>query len=439
MNFDEAVGYYGSLMRFGVQPGLERIEALCRELGNPQKKTKFVHVAGTNGKGSTCTLIASILRSAGYSVGLYTSPYVIEFRERIRLNGEFIPKDALCSVTERVSDAVRAVNARGIFPTEFEAVTAAAFLFYAESDCDIVVLETGLGGRFDATNVIDAPMASVITSISLDHVAVLGNTLSQIAWEKAGIIKKNRPVITSVRQNKEALDVIKRCAAENDSPLILTDDGKMFDVKRETLFGTDVMRGGNLLHIPFGGRHQLENMSLCLACVDVLRMAGFGISDAAVADGTKNAFIPARIEILCRNPLIILDGSHNVSSTAAFADFLKNSLPNEKPIAVMGMMADKDCRASLENLLPCFSEVIATEPSNPRAMKAEDFMRLVKDMGGECTAVTEPLRAADKALDKAENGVSVAVCGSLYLASDVREYMKNEINRRFGVIAAAVK
>lgn len=438
MNFDEAVGYYHSLNRFGVQPGLERIKALCAELGNPQTKLKCIHVAGTNGKGSTCTVIASVLRAAGYSVGLYTSPYVTEFRERIQFNGEFIPKDALCRVTQRVADALKAVNARGVFPTEFEAVTAAAFLFYAQSGCDAVVLETGLGGRFDATNITDAPVVSVITSVSLDHTAVLGDTLKKIAWEKAGIIKRSRPVITSAGQPREAAKVIEKCAEENGSELIKADASEMFENVSETLFGSDVTYNGLRLHVPFGGAHQRENMSLCLACFDVLRKNGFDIPDSAVQNGTANAFIPARTEIMCREPLIILDGSHNASSTAALAALLKEFLSDKKAVAVMGMMADKDTASALDNLLPCFSHVFATTPSNPRALDAEKFALLIGSRGCAATAVNSPCEAVKAAFDLAQAlWIPTVVCGSLYLAADVREYMKKEIKTRFGCDADA--
>ena len=440
MDFDEAVGYYHSLNRFGVQPGLERIKALCAELGNPQNELKCIHVAGTNGKGSTCTIIASVLRAAGYNVGLYTSPYVVEFRERIRLNGDFIPKNALCRVTEQVSDAARRLNERGIFPTEFEAVTAAAFLFYAHSGCDVVVLETGLGGRFDATNIIEKPVVSVITSVSLDHTAVLGDTVGKIAWEKAGIIKYNRPVITIAGQPYDAAQVIKKCSEENNSEIIFVEKEDMFENVSETLSGSDVTYRGNRLHIPFGGAHQRENLSLCLACFDVLRKNGFDISDSAVQNGTASAFIPARTEIMHRDPLVILDGSHNVSSTAALAAFLKEFLPDGKAVAVLGMMADKDMSSSLKNLLPYFSHVIATKPSNPRAVDAEKFASLVRGGGCESTAVEKPCEAVDRAFDLAlELQEPIVVCGSLYLAADVREYMKKEINRRFGSDADNIK
>lgn len=432
MNFDEAVGFYHSLMRFGVQPGLDRIRALCERLGNPQKNLKCVHVAGTNGKGSTCTVIASVLREAGYSVGLYTSPYVLEFRERIKLNGEFIPKKELVRITEKVAEALKRVNDDGVFPTEFEAITAAAFVFFAESKCDAVVLETGLGGRFDATNIIEEPLVSVITSISLDHTAILGDTVAKIAWEKAGIIKKNRPVITSVHQPRDALDVIKKSAVENGAELITADDGAMLDVIGETLFGSDVEYNGNRIRIPFGGAHQRENMSLCLKTFDVLRKNGLDIPVSAVVNGTEKAFIPARTEIMNREPLVLLDGSHNVSSTLALAELLKRECGEQRLIAVMGMMADKACSSSLDNLLPCFSEVIATTPSNPRAMKAESFAELVREKGSPCISVDEPRRAVDTALDRAEKcGAGTVVCGSLYLAADVRGHMLSEIQKRF--------
>lgn len=431
MNFDEAVGFYHSLNRFGVQPGLDRIKALCKELNDPQKKLRCVHVAGTNGKGSTCTFIAGVLREAGYNVGLYTSPYVIEFRERISFNGEFIPKSELCRVTKEVAAALKKVNEKGVFPTEFEAVTAAAFKFYADSGCDIVVLETGLGGRYDATNIIESPIFSVITSVSLDHTAILGDTVEKIAWEKAGIIKAGRPVVTTVHQNAGVIEVIKSCADEKSAELILANDGKMLSVIDETLFSSDVVYNGKRIHIPFGGAHQRENLSLCLKAVDILRQNGFTISDNSVADGIKKAFIPARTEVLCDKPLIILDGSHNISSTAALAALLKSRTDREKTVAVMGMMADKDCSSSLDNLLPCFSEITATTPSNPRAMKAAEFAELAEKKGFACNAVDDPCKAVDYVLNKAFNcGCNAVICGSLYLAADVREHLIKEIGRR---------
>lgn len=431
MEFNEAVDFYHSLNRFGVQPGLERIDALCKELGNPQRNLKCVHVAGTNGKGSTCTFIAGVLSAAGYKVGLYTSPYVLEFRERIRLNGNLIPKDDLFTVTEEVKEAISKANEKGIYPTEFEAVTAAAFLYYSRSDCDIVVLETGLGGRFDATNIIEKPAVSVITSISLDHTAILGDTVAKIAWEKAGIIKKSVPVVTSCFQPQSALKVIAESASENSSDLILTGAQIGCEFISGDAGGSNIVADGKVIHIPFAGKHQCENVSLCLAAFKILKREGYIIPDRAVKTGIESAFIPARTEILRQFPFVMLDGSHNESSTAALGEVLKNSCFGKKFLAVMGMMADKDCSAALDNLLPYFSEVIAVTPSNPRAMKAQDFAVLVREKGGFCTVVDDPCEGVKKALEAADKSlVPVVICGSLYLAADVREFIISEINKR---------
>lgn len=428
MNYDEAVGFYHSLLRFGVKPGLERTLALCEELGSPQKKLKCVHVAGTNGKGSTCTFIASVLKKAGYRTGLYTSPYVIEFRERIRLDGEYIPKDDLVSVTERVRVALQKVNSLGIYPTEFEAITAAAFLWYVEQNTDVVVLETGLGGRFDATNIIDNPLAEIITSISLDHVRVLGDTIDKIAWEKAGIIKPDSAVITSVNQHSDALRVIKNAAKENNAELILADDKKMFSDKSVTLFGTDLQYNGQNIHISIPGVCQSENLSLCLECFGLLKDKGYNITDSDISDGISSAFIPARTEILSRNPLVILDGSHNESSTKALSELLKQTLQSKRILAVMGMMADKDIKTALGFLLPCFDEVIAVTPTNPRAMTAEKFAESVAEYQKPVVCTDKPTDGIDLALKKLNNFDALVICGSLYLASDVREYTIQKLN-----------
>ncbi len=428
MNYEDAVGFYHSLLRFGVNPGLERTLALCEELGSPQKKLKCIHVAGTNGKGSTCTFIAGVLQKAGYKTGLYTSPYVIEFRERIRLDGEFISKDDLVSVTERVKCALQKENSQGIYPTEFEAITAAAFLYYTEKRCDVVVLETGLGGRFDATNIIENPLAEIITSVSLDHTKVLGDTIEKIAWEKAGIIKPRSAVITSVNQHPDALRVISDTAKEMNARLILADDKKMFSDKRVTLFGTDVSYNGQDIHISIPGVCQPENLSLCLECFTLLKEKGYNITDDDISNGISSAFIPARTEILSRNPLVILDGSHNDSSTKALAELLKKTLHGKRILAVMGMMADKDIKTALDNLMPCFDEVIAVTPTNPRAMTAEDFSELVVEYQKTVMCVPMPTDGINSALNKLNNFDALVICGSLYLASDVREYTIQKLN-----------
>ncbi|MBO5395877.1 MAG: bifunctional folylpolyglutamate synthase/dihydrofolate synthase [Clostridia bacterium] len=423
MTLGEAVNYYHSLEKFGIMPGLERISLLSERLGSPHKKLKFIHVAGTNGKGSTCTALASVLHSAGYKTGLYTSPYVIDFRERIQLGMKMISPEDLISCTEKVKGAIEELSDEGVKITEFEAVTAAAFLFYAEKECDIVVLETGLGGRFDATNIIENPLCSIITSVSFDHIGVLGDTLGKIAFEKCGIIKKGCPVITGSEQPVEVLKVIKETAEEMKSPLILRDSEELFELVSESITGTVVDSSEGKFEIPFPGRHQLHNMSLVTGAVCVLREKGFDIGSEAVIRGTENARIPARIEVLSKNPLVILDGSHNDGSTAALGQLIKKHLEGKRILAVMGMMADKDIKKSLGNLIPFFSKVITVEPSNPRSMRSEELADIVGKFGIESISCKDPVQGVETAFSLLDGFDVLIVCGSLYLAGDVREKM----------------
>lgn len=423
MTAQQAVEYYHSLQKFGINPGLERVADLCEKLGNPQNDLKFIHVAGTNGKGSTCTEIASVLTTAGYVTGLYTSPYVVDFRERIRLNGEMISCEDLSFVTEKIKNTVDDLNSKGIYPTEFEVITAAAFLYYKQKKCDVVVLETGLGGRFDATNIIKNPLCTVITSISLDHTKVLGETLAEIAFEKCGIIKTKSPVVTSVAQPQPAADVIADIAQKNCSPLYRVSQKEIFSILSEDISGTSVLYNGAQMQIPFCGLHQLENASLAVKVCECLNEKGFHISTENIVQGIANSKIAARTEIFNKNPLIMLDGSHNEGSTAALAQVLEKYCKDFRLLAVMGMMADKDCSSALSNLLPFFKKVIAVTPSNPRAMKGEDFASLVRQHQVECEAVDLPADGIKAAFSQIRNYDGLIVCGSLYLSSDVREIL----------------
>ncbi len=421
MTLTEAINYYHSLEKFGIMPGLERISLLSERLGSPHIKLKFIHVAGTNGKGSTCTALASVLHEAGYKTGLYTSPYVIDFRERIQLGMKMIAPEDLISCTEKVKSAIEELSSEGVKITEFEAVTAAAFLYYAEKKCDFVVLETGLGGRFDATNIIEAPLCSIITSVSLDHIGVLGDTLGKIAYEKCGIIKNGCPVITGTEQRGEALEVIKAVSEKMNSSLMLRNSRELFEIENESITGTAVKSREGSFQIPFSGKHQLDNMALVTGAVEILRGNGVKISPDAVINGIENARIPARTEVISRKPLVILDGSHNDGSTAALGYLVRNHLKNKKILAVMGMMADKDVRKSLGNLVPEFSYVIAVEPSNPRSMNCEELKGIVGEFGVKCNAYKDPSEGIERAFSVLSQFDALIVCGSLYLAGDVRE------------------
>ena len=419
----EAVSFFHSLERFGVNPGLERIAALCELLGHPEQNCKYVHVAGTNGKGSVCTEISNILREAGFVTGLYTSPYVLDFRERIQVNNRMIGEADLAEAAGRVQKAVETLNGQGIYPTEFEAVTAAAFLHFAKAGCSIVVLETGLGGRFDATNVISDPIVSVITSISLDHVKILGDTVEQIAFEKCGIIKPRCHTVTDAANPEGALNVIRSIAAERGSWLSEAAPQDLFRVISADITGTLIEYRGAEIRIPFLGEHQVRNAAVAVKACEIIGVSGFDLTLKHIKAGLEDSFIPARTEILCRSPLVILDGSHNDDSTLALANVLRTYLPQKKILAVMGMMADKDCEKALRNLQGCFTEVIAVTPSNPRAMQAQEFCGLLRSLGYTAVAVPDPCDGIDAALQRLPQFDALAVCGSLYLASDVRNHL----------------
>ncbi len=418
MNYEEALHFFHSFDRFGVQPGLSRVCALSAFLGDPQKELSFIHVAGTNGKGSTSTMLSEVFRAAGYTVGLYTSPYVLNFRERIQVNGKMISEAELSALAQTVKEAVVKCNENDVYPTEFEVVTAAAFAFFKQKNCDIVILEVGLGGRFDATNIIEKPEVSVITSVSFDHVGVLGDTLEKIAGEKAGIIKNGVPVVTSENQPEAVKDVLLAQAEQKNTVLHFADG--MLPFCSETVNGSVVLWNGADLHIPFAGAHMVENAGLVIKAA-LLCAEKWNISEQNIRDGISAARIPARLECLCAAPLILLDGSHNDGSTKALSQVLQKHLAGKKILALMGMMADKEVDKSLANLLPCFSLVLTVTPSNPRSMQAAELAEKVKNYGTAAQKTDNIEQAVALAFEKMHDFDALVICGSLYLAADVRE------------------
>ena len=406
--------YYHSLLTFGMIPGLERIKILLERLGNPQKSLRFIHVAGTNGKGTVCTFIANVLTSAGYKTGLYTSPYIVDFRERIRVNGEMISENDLDTVTERVKNEIEKLKKEDIIITEFEAVTAAAFVYYRDCGCDFVVL----GGRFDATNVIERPLVSVITSISLDHVKILGGTTAEIAYEKCGIIKNNCPAVTNSAQFGDVIKVIKEQAEVKNSELYVA-DVRVYSVLGDSIRGSEIFYGGRNIFVPFPGKHQIENCITALTAVDVLKKQGIVISERAIRNGIKNSKNPARCEIVSEKPLVILDGCHNEGSAKALAAVIEKYLKGKKINAMMGMMADKDISKVLSLLLPYFNSVAAVAPSNPRAISASELAGKIKKFGVGAVSFDNINDAYQYSLKNTDENGALIVCGSLYLCSDI--------------------
>lgn len=412
MNYTECLNYIHSLMRFGSRPGLERISELLHRLGDPQEKLSIIHVAGTNGKGSTCTFLSNILRASGKKTGLYISPFVTVFNERIQINGQPIPDDDLAAYTERVKAVVDTMPDDGCPITEFEFITAVAFLYFFEQGCDAVVLEVGLGGRLDATNTTTKPKVSVIARIALDHTSILGNTEAEIAFEKCGIIKKDCPVITTADNSDEALSVIKKTALDRGCELIISDRREV-DIISNDIFGSDVVWQDEKYRISLPGEHQISN---AINAVTAVRVAFPEITLENIKKGLSTTVFPARCEVISKEPLVILDGSHNPNGTGALADLLgKTNIENA--VAIVGFMADKDVSDALSLLKGKFKKMITVKvESNARTMSAEALK-------SACLSVCDDVVVADsyeKAIELSKDEDKVIVFGSLYLAGDIR-------------------
>ncbi|MBR3094484.1 MAG: bifunctional folylpolyglutamate synthase/dihydrofolate synthase, partial [Clostridia bacterium] len=305
MNYPQALQFIHSLDRFGIRPGLQRIQALCRALGDPQERLSFVHVGGTNGKGSVSTMLSEMLRAEGKRVGLFTSPYVVHFLERIQVGGKPVEEAAFAETVTRLEPIVHHLAEQGMQPTEFEVITAVAFDLFAAASCDVVVLEVGLGGRLDSTNIIDTPLVSVITSISLDHMAILGDTVEQIAAEKAGIIKPNGRTVCYPDQPGGVMDVIRAACIDKQNSFTVPELAAVKTVKND-LFGTRFFYEGTEYETAMGGAHQIKN---AVTAIEAARLLGLSLS--SIQSGLKRAKLAARQEVICRKPLVLLDGGHN--------------------------------------------------------------------------------------------------------------------------------
>ena len=406
MNYYEALNKIHSYQKFGIRLGLERMSDLLCRLGNPQKELKFIHVAGTNGKGSVCAMLSEIFIAEGKKTALYTSPFVISFRERMKINGEMISEAELASCAETVFCVAEKMDDT---PTEFEIVTAIALLWFYESKCDIVVLEVGLGGIYDATNIIPPPLVSVITSISLDHTEYLGDTLKSVAENKAGIIKKGAPVVVSFSQAPEVLEVMEKKALETGSEVVIC--------KNETEFynGKSFMYKGKRYDLSMLGVHQVQNAVTAVETASLL-----GAKSTSIYKGIKNARLPARAELVSREPAVIIDGAHNIDGVEMLCRTVRRFFSDKKIITVCAMMEDKLWQESLLKIESVSDVIIATSASNPRSLKASKISEYL-----HCEGYENPKEAFKKALKYYDKNSLIIVCGSLYLAGDLREYIIN--------------
>ncbi len=421
MNAEQAIAYIHSVCWKGSIPGLGRTQELLEKMGNPEKKLKFVHIAGTNGKGSTAAMTASILSKAGYRTGLYTSPYIYRFHERIQVDGVEISDEDLTEITEYVKPLA---DSMAQSPTEFELVCCIAFEYFYRKKCDIVVLEVGMGGAWDATNVIEVPEVAVITNIGLDHTEYLGDTVEKIAETKSGIFKPHGHAVV-YRSTPSVEAVYERVCAERDVSLRKADfDGLV--LKAHTLEGQvfDCGSRKNLV-LPLLGDHQLHNASVVLSIADTLIGEGWKISEQNIYDGIRDVRWPGRFDIVCRKPLFIIDGGHNPQCIEALVKNIRDYLAGKKVIALTGVLADKDYADMYKPVMPLVDRFVCITPPNPRKLEAAQLAQYLQQAGAQAQASGSILDGVKKAMELAgEDGV-VLCFGSLYSIGGIRDALKD--------------
>lgn len=421
MTYSEALDYISSVAWQGSRPGLERIGALMDKLGNVQNSVKYIHIAGTNGKGSVSALLSSVLTAAGYRTGLFTSPYITCFNERMQINGVPITDAALADVVEQIRPAADAMEDK---PTEFELVTAAGFVWFAQEQCDIVVLETGLGGRLDATNLIEKDECAVITNIGLDHTEYLGDTLPQIAWEKACIIKPGAPVV-AYDSGPEVLTVIRNMTGKQGGNLSVTNFGDIVSLSDSLDGQTFRYKNSPELTIKLLGSHQLQNASVALEVVDVLRRRGWNISDKALIQGFADTRWPARFEVVSRNPIVIVDGAHNPQGVEALCHAVRHYLPGKRIVCLVGVLEDKDWQLMMDMLKQVAVDFVVVKPPSPRALSETVLAAYLSDKDHwVAVADTIPTGAAGAEFRANFMHAAVVACGSLYMMAEVRTYFE---------------
>ena len=419
MTGQEAVNFIHERAWTGRKPGLSRTFTLLERLGSPHEKLKFVHITGTNGKGSTAAMVSSILTQAGLRTGLYTSPHLWTFHERFQVDGVPISDAMLGELGELV---IKAGEGMEDPPTEFELMTALGLEFFLRMKCDIVVLEVGLGGRLDSTNVIPAPEAAVITNIGLEHTQELGNSRTLIAQEKSGIIKKGCSTVLD-HHSGEVEDVVKEVCRQMESPLTVTAPQTLEVLESNRDGQTFRYRGKGPYHISLLGPHQLYNAMTALDTIWTLSHRSWKIEEQAVAQGLENAVWPARLELVRRNPDILLDGGHNPQCMAALHDALEELYPGKKMIFLTGVLGDKDYPDMINKILPLAKSFVTITPDSPRALSAQELADYLHGLGIQADACETTEQVIQQALALAGPEDVVCACGSLYMIGEVRHLL----------------
>ena len=446
MNYDEAISYIKNTAKFGSKLGLERTDKILELLGDPHKKIKCVHIAGTNGKGSTTAMMTKILVEAGYKVGSYTSPFIEEFEERIQINNNNISKGDLSNVITEVSKAVEKVVELGYSnPTEFEIITCAGFLYFYKNKIDFAVVEVGIGGRLDSTNVI-IPILSVITSISLDHTQILGDTLDKIAYEKAGIIKEGIPVVMFPQQ-KQSEEVIERMCKERNCKLIKVPQNSSLYLGKENLQQTAItlMEGtactnnkamtqkirvqtsndDYLIDLALLGKHQLLNCSVAVHAIEELVSQGITINKDNILTGLRNVKWPARLEVMNEKPLVVIDGAHNIDGIEKLTESIDMYFNYNKIILILGILADKQVEDMIKTIVPKVNRVITVTPHSDRAELSEELKVQIEKYTDNCESIEDYEEAYKKALGYCGEEDLLLVSGSLYMVGDMRKIIRN--------------
>ena len=418
MNIQESLDYINSVSWKGSVPGLDRITELMHKLGDPQDQLRFVHIGGTNGKGSTAAFLSNILRAAGYQTGLFISPFVEVFNERMQINNQYISDEELAAITTYIRPFAESMPDA---PTEFELYTAIAMEYFRRNHCDIVVLEVGMGGEFDATNVIRCPEVAVLTATGLDHTAYLGNTVEQIAATKAGIIKQGSRAVL-YRQSPEVTRVIaSRCDALQ-VPLYISDPNQL-ELLERGIDGQKFRSPYGILSVKLAASYQKYNLAAALKTVDVLRCIGWQITDRHIQTGLEQTVWPGRFEVLSKHPVFLVDGAHNPHGMAAAAESLQAIFPDQKLLLILGVLADKDYRSMLDRILPLARKVLCVTPDNPRALPAAELADAVR----RWSPVTDQTIIDEESVVRTENyaessesasSVPAEVCGSVRQAID---------------------
>lgn len=425
MTYEQAMEYMDDLQSYGSVPGLTSIINLCEKLGNPQERLKFVHIAGTNGKGSTLAFISEILKEAGYRVGRYISPTIFEYRERIQVNGRMITKKDLCRLMTEVKDACEAlVRERKAHPTPFEVETALSFLYFVEKECDIVVLETGLGGEQDATNLIQNTLVAVLASVSMDHMGILGNSLSEIAMQKAGIIKDGCRVVSTL-QETEVQTVIEEKCRQYNVPLMIADGSRATKIKstlEKQRFSYGKYKDAEISLI---GRYQIHNAVLAIEAVESLSLCGYPVSEKAVYAGLKKAVWPGRFQLLCKKPVFIADGAHNRDGAARLAQSVEFYFTNKRIIYIMGILRDKEQEEIIRQTYSYAQQILTVPTKGARGTSSYELACEVSRYCGNVTALDSVQEAVELSFLMADKDTVIIAFGSLSYLGELITTVEN--------------